>query len=193
EGPGDRAALVLASREILGVGVHLVVEAHALQDLVGAAALLGPGKPQHALHERDVLEDGLSSDQPEVLEDDADRSAKIGNLRARQHPDVPAVDDDLPGAGRFLPEEELEQRRLAGAGGARQKDELSALDLAGDVRRGGAEAPVLLRDVVEVDHAPPPESARVSASRTLAGSARPPVFFMTWPTNHPKVWVLPER
>ena len=61
-----------------------------------------------------------------------------------------------------------------------------------DVHQGVAERPVLLRDAVELDHSAA-SSARVRASRTAAGSARPPVFFITWPTNQPKVCVLPER
>src|SRR6185369_10825992 len=117
---------------------------------------------------------GLARDQPEVLEHDADRAAEVRDLGGREHPDVPPVDDDLARRWRLLAEEELEQRRLAGAGGARQEDEFPALDLARDLGQGVPETAVLLRDVVEIDHAP---SAFVSASRTPAGSALPPVFF----------------
>jgi hypothetical protein len=166
-----------------------VVQSHALQDLVGPAPLLGARQSEHVLDEGDVFEDGLARDQPEVLEDDADRTAKVRHLGGGEHPDVASVDHDLAGRGSLLSEEELQERRLAGAGRARQEDELPALDLARHFGQGVPEAAVFLRDVVELDH----PSARSSASRTAFGSARPLVFFITWPTNQPKVWVLPER
>src|SRR6266545_4503758 len=190
ERASDRHALLLPSRKILRRGVHLVVKADSFQDLVRAAPLLRPRKPEHVLHEGDVLEDRLARDEPEVLEDDPDGPPEVRDLRRGEHPDVTPVDDDLTGRGRLFPEEKLQESRLSRAGRARQKDELAALDVARDFGQSVPEPPVLLGDLVELDHAP---RALVSASRMAVGSARPPVFFMTCPTNHPKVWVLPER
>ena len=69
------------------------------------------------------------------------------------------------------------------------------LDPEGDVDQSVSKRAVLLGYAVELDHgaAAGDPSARVNASRTAAGSARPPVFFMTCPTSQPNVCVLPER
>ncbi len=65
---------------------------------------------------------------------------KYGTCDVRQHADVAAVDEDLPGGRRLLAEEQLQERRLAGARGARQEDELARLDRARDVDQRVAEA-----------------------------------------------------
>src|SRR5262249_31118614 len=138
------------ARELVGEGVHLVVQTDALQDVIRTALLLGPGKSQDVLDERDVLEDGLAGDETEILEHDADRAAEVRHLRRRQHPDVAPVDEDLARGRRLLAEEELQERRLPRARGAGQEDELSALDRAGDVHQGVAKAAVLLADPEEL-------------------------------------------
>src|SRR4029453_6920827 len=102
-----------------------------------------------------------------------------------------AVDQDLTGGRRLFQEEKAQQRGLSSPGGARQEDELPRRDPEGDVDQRLPERAVFLADREELDHEDP--SARVRASLTAAGSARPPVFFMTWPKNQPKGWVFPER
>src|SRR4029079_12916811 len=64
-----------------------------------------------------------------------------------------------------------------------------------DVQQRVPEGPVFLRDSEELDHgsAGAAPSLCVSARARSAGSARAPVFFRTWPTNQPNVWVLPAR
>src|SRR5215470_8866483 len=166
-----------------------MVEADAFQDLVGAPLLLRPGQAQDVLDESDVLEHRLAADELEILEDHADRTPEVRDLRRRKDADVAAVDQNLAGRGRLVPKQQLQEGRLARSGRPGQKHELAALDRAGHVGQSMAEAPVLFADSKELDHGFGfgLSSAFVSASRTFAGSARPPVFFMTWPTNQPKV------
>ena len=72
EGAGDRDALLLAAGQFDRVGVRAVLQAHPLQDLERAPALLHVGHAEDAQREHHVLEHGLARDQLEVLEDEAE-------------------------------------------------------------------------------------------------------------------------
>ena len=65
------------------IRVHPVLQADPLQHLERLALLHGVGDAEHAHHEGDVLEDGQARDEPEVLEDEADRAAVGLHLRRR--------------------------------------------------------------------------------------------------------------
>src|SRR5260370_40031083 len=106
------------------------METDALQDLIGAALLLGPRQAEHALNEGDVLEPRFPRDQLEVLKDHADRAAKVGDLGIGQHGDVAAVDEDLSGGRRFGAKQELQESRLARSGRTGQENELPTVDRA---------------------------------------------------------------
>src|SRR5688572_24613269 len=101
----DRRALLLAARELARARVHPVMEPDALQRLVGTSLLLGARQPEHALYEREVLEDRLASDELEVLEYDSERPAEVRSLRLQKHGDVAAVDEDLSGSRQLFAEE----------------------------------------------------------------------------------------
>ncbi len=59
EGARDRDPLLFAARELHRIGAHPVLQAHPLEHLERPALLLRERHPEHARHERDVLEDGL--------------------------------------------------------------------------------------------------------------------------------------
>ena len=103
--------------------------------------------------ERDVLEDRLVRQQPEVLEDDAEVAAEVGHLAARDRAEVLPEHVDLALRGLLLLEDEPEEARLAGARRADEEDELATEDLDPDVVQGGPRlAGVGLGDGVESDH-----------------------------------------
>src|SRR5262249_25658258 len=146
--------------------------------------------------------DRLAGDQPEILEDHADRPPQIGDLAARDGRDVAAVDHDLPRARDLLAEDHPQQRGLAGAAGAGEEDELPAGDVERHLVEGGLAPGVLLADVEELDQGDRRRgySRTGSCSRacrmsccTVFGSARPPERFITWPTKYPITCALPAR
>src|SRR5690606_1042548 len=95
-------------------------------DLIVAAA--------SGLHSKgDVLICGLVWNEAEVLEDHADLAAVVveGAVRERVHVDVLKVDRALSRA--VLRKEHLEERRLAGAGVAADRNELVRIDVERDV------------------------------------------------------------
>ena len=83
---------------------------------------------EHARHERDVLEHGLGRQQLEVLEDEAERAAVGLHLGRRERREVAAVDDELSFAGNVLPQQQAQQRRLAGAARPGEENELALVD-----------------------------------------------------------------
>ena len=91
----DRDALLLAARELLGIGVHPVLQPDPLEHLERLALLRRDGHAEHARHERDVLEDGLARDELEILEDEADDAAVACTCARRQRREVAAADLQL--------------------------------------------------------------------------------------------------
>ena len=83
EGPRQRDALLLASRQLLRKRSEPVVELDEPQHLVGAPAALGRRDAEELLDVRDVLEDGPRREELVVLEDDPDRPAERGDPRRR--------------------------------------------------------------------------------------------------------------
>jgi hypothetical protein len=77
----------------------------------------------------------------------------VGHLPVAEPVEVLAGDVHVPLSGTFLLEDEAQEGRLAGTGGAHQEDELTLFD--GDVHMlecGPVLVLVDLGDVVEVDH-----------------------------------------
>jgi hypothetical protein len=67
--------------------------------------------------------------------------------------DVLAVHDDLALRGRDLVQQKLDDRGLAGTGGADEEDELTLLDPDADiVQRGPRRLRIRLRHVLELNH-----------------------------------------
>jgi len=108
--------------------VPLFPQAPQLQHIGDALFDLARRRTDGAHGEAQVLVDRFLLDQAEVLEDDADGAAQqrdlpLGNVRQAE-----AVDGDLTGRRHDLAGEQLDDRRLAAAARADQKDELPILD-----------------------------------------------------------------
>src|SRR5919106_6802068 len=129
ERPGHRDTLLLATRELVRVGVELVAQTHELDDLRDGAVDQRPRLADDLQREADVLEGGLAGQQLEVLEDAAQLTAQ------RRHPPVPqipqplACDDDVTGVRFLVLDEQLDEGALARAGGANEKHELALGDV----------------------------------------------------------------
>src|SRR5690606_20587309 len=135
----------------------------------------GGVEPQHPGKEVDILEDRLAVDQPEVLEDDADRAAQEWDLAAGDRRDVAPVDDDLAVAGSLLAKDQAQQGCLAGAGCSGEETELSLLDCEGDVLERDLAGRVALGDVEEFDHRGNAEATLSHAARTARGVGSRPM------------------
>jgi len=89
--------------------------------------------------------------QPEILEHDANATAKSRHPVARHGDDVVAEHVDDATAGPLREIEHLEQRRLARAGRAGQEIEAAALQREIEVRQGFPVRPVPQSDIFELD------------------------------------------
>ena len=121
-------ALLFAAGELVGITVGLFLKSDELKHIGDALFDLARRRTDGAHGEAQVLVDRFLLDQAEVLEDDADGAAQqrdlpLGNVRQAE-----AVDGDLAGRRYDLAGEQLDNRRLAAAARADQKDELPILD-----------------------------------------------------------------
>ena len=125
---------------------HLQHIGHHPVDHIGALA-------DHLERERDVVENGLLLQQPEVLEHAADHLAQLGDVPSGQRVDVKLRHPDIAVGRRLGPQQQPHERGLARAGRADQEDELTLVDLEVDVVQCGTRRRlVLLGDMVEGDH-----------------------------------------
>src|SRR5262249_56471362 len=91
----------------------------------------------HLERVRDVVRGGAAREELEVLEDAADVASKLRHFAVLQAREVASADDDPPARRLDLLQQQLDQRRLAGAGRADDEDELALLDHERDgVERG---------------------------------------------------------
>src|ERR1700750_3009358 len=115
-----------------GRPVGLRSGAHQLQHLRHDLADRVRGLADDLEGEAHVVGHRLLLQQPEVLEDAADRAAQRRDLPSRQPPEVLAGDLH-PAAGRvLLLEQESQERRLAGAGRADQEGEVALVSVEDD-------------------------------------------------------------
>src|SRR5205085_6154975 len=129
------------------------MQTHRAQRVIRLLLVLARRDVENGENERQVLEHCHPLDQFEVLEDHADFAAEERDLRALHGVEVAAVDDDLPLRRANLSQDQLQQRRLAGAARAGEKYEFTFVDLKSDVMKRGRVTIESLRDVVEVNHA----------------------------------------
>ena len=135
ERPGDRHPLLLAARELVRAVLRPLAEADELEELGHAGVALSGIRPDEAERHLDVLGRGQDRDQAERLEHERDRVAAHARGRVLgQARDLRPVDHD--GARRRLVEaaEEVEQRGLAGARPAADREQLAAGDVHVDAR-----------------------------------------------------------
>ena len=123
ERAGKRDALLLPARQLAGIAMGEGLEFGHLQrghDLRPGGVAGDAARPQG---EGDVVVDGEMREQRIALED----HAEIAPLR-RQPGHVAAVEQHAPAAGRDEAGDAHQDRRLARAGRAEQRDELAGLD-----------------------------------------------------------------
>ena len=142
---GDRHPLLLAAADLVGALAGLVLHLDQRQhpvDLALDRRLVGPRDLQpegDVLAHRQVREEGVA------LEDRVDLA-----LVGRQVGDVLAVEQDPPLVGLLEPGQDPQQRRLAAARGAEQREELPAPDRQRHPVHGADLAEVLV-DVLELE------------------------------------------
>src|SRR5262245_19058315 len=105
-----------------------MLQTDPLEDLERFSLMLGNAHPQHTRDESDVLQHRLAGQQLEVLENEANRAAVGLNLARRQLGEIAPPDHQVTVRRRFLAQEQPQQRGLAGAARASQKNELALVD-----------------------------------------------------------------
>lgn len=129
---GDRDALALAAGEGGDLLLLVDVELQLAEDLVDPGLPLGLRGVRGEAELGRVLEgllDGQLLVQDVVLRDQTDALPQLGELLV----EVPVVVEDVALVGGAVAGERLEQRRLAGAGGADHRDDRLLRDAEGDV------------------------------------------------------------
>ena len=97
-----------------------------------ALAQLAAGDADRSERRLDVLQRGQRRDQVELLEDEAERAQpQLGELVVAQRREVAALEEDLAVARPVERAEQLQQRRLARAARAFERDELAGGRCAG--------------------------------------------------------------
>jgi hypothetical protein len=124
-----------------------MLQADPLQHLKGLALLRRQRQSEDTHHERDVLKHREPGDEPKVLKDEADAAAERLDLRRPQRAQVAAEHLQVAFTRQFLAKEQAEKRRLAGAAGPGQKDELAFVDGEGKIAESVNAALVELRQM----------------------------------------------
>ena len=153
DGAGHRHALLLTARELVRESALLAGQADHLQDVGHGLLDEALALADHLQGERDVVEDGLVGQQPEVLEHHAEVAPEVRHLAAGERVELLAEHVDLALGGLLLLEHEAEEARLAGTRRAHQEDELPLQHLEAHAaecwsRRSG----IRLGDLVETNH-----------------------------------------
>ena len=129
-----------------------MLQAHPLEYLIGAPALLLRRSAEHAHHERDVVEYGLGRDQLEVLKHHAERTTVGLNVAGGQRCQILVANPEGAFRRHLLAQKQAQEGRLARTTGPRQEHELAFRDAEGEVVQGQHVGSVDLRDVVQLDH-----------------------------------------
>ena len=109
------------ARQVIGA----LGEPHLVEQLRARARAIAAGRDELHL---DVLDRGQRRDQVELLEDEAERAqAQLGELVVGQADEVGALEPNVAAARPVERAEELQQRRLARAARAFERDELARL------------------------------------------------------------------
>ena len=120
--------------------------------------------------ERHVLVDRTGGDEPEVLEDHADASSKVGHLPGGEGAQVPPVDEDLAGGGHLLADDQLKEGAFARSRGSGDEAELARMNDEVHIAEGEGFAAVGLVHVVETDHRVGRRERRAWTWRSLAAT-----------------------
>src|SRR6266566_4930659 len=133
EGPGDRHPLLLAARKLVGVFGLFSFETHDAEHLLDLRLEMAQRALGHAQREGHVLEDGQVGQQLEILEDHADLPPEVRQVAPLEPAQVLSFDVDAAGRRFFLADQETHQRRLPGATGTDEKDEVLLGNFEADV------------------------------------------------------------
>ena len=160
--PGDGHALLLAAGELVGVVVHAVGKAHALQHLLRALLALAGRHARVDQRQLHVLLGRHPGQQLGVLEDEAHLlAADAGQLGLSQILDLLPVEDVAPGACHVQAADDVHQRGLAAAGRPQHRQVLALRYVQIHVLQ---RVQLLVAHRVELVHAPHlKEGAGVSA------------------------------
>ena len=152
----DRDALALAAGQFLGQMLQAMTELHQRRAAPSRARCTFAPRPAAQMQRQpDVLETRQRRQQIEELKDESDLVAPHpGQRLVGQAAERFAVDADVAGGRPIETANQIEQRRLAGAGRSDDRHHLAARNGQGDVVERGhlAFAGELLGDAVEVDH-----------------------------------------
>jgi hypothetical protein len=100
-------------------------EAHELERPLGLLIGLFTGVAGDEQSEAHVLGHGLSRQQLEVLEHDADPAAKLRHRGAAHAHDVLTIDQDAPRARQLLTDQKADEAGLPGARRTDEEDEIA--------------------------------------------------------------------
>jgi hypothetical protein len=142
---GERHALALPAGKLIRHPGLKAVELHLRQGLVHAGTALGGRQAVHAQPIFDVAPDAHVREDRIALEDHVDRPP-VRRLAGHVLP----VDQDLPARGRLEPGQHAQERGLAAARGAEEREELALLDREAHVVNGQHVAEPL-GDVADLD------------------------------------------
>ena len=152
DGAGDRQPLALAAGKLAGRGHDLGVVAlrQRADEAVGGGGAGG---------RLDLLADGVLAAEADVARDAAreqhqllaDHRDLVAQRREGQRAQVAAVEQDAAGGRVVEPRQQVEERRLAGAGAADEGDAAAGLDDERDALEGGVAVGVDEGDVLEAD------------------------------------------
>src|SRR5690554_772876 len=130
---GDRTrnthTLLLTSRKLMWESLLFVTEPHTREHTHHAILDRRAGLAGYVQCEGHILVDVAIGKQLIILEDDAHRSAQIGNLRAGEFVRSIVPDADVAALGRDVHVDHAEQRGLPAARRADEIDHFSATDL----------------------------------------------------------------
>src|SRR5690606_201788 len=115
ERAGDADALLLATRELVGVVARLAGKADKFEHLGHAGLALGGGHPGDLQWVLDVAGDRARVEEVELLEDHADAASNVVQLTLPQPADHAAVDLDRAARDRLERVDEPHERALARA------------------------------------------------------------------------------
>ena len=105
-------ALLLAARELLGIRVQAMLQAHPLQDLE-RLPLLGGGRLADDAHdEGDVLEHCEARNEAEVLKDEAHGAPVRLHLRGAHRAEIASAHRQRALGRQLFAQQQTEQRRL---------------------------------------------------------------------------------
>jgi len=133
--------------------IHPVREVHHAKGRLHVFAALRAAQARELQGQLHVLEGREHRDQVVELEDEPHVGGPpAGQLRLVEGRDVDAADDDRAAVDLVDPGDEIEQRALARARGAHQREELAFADVEVDVPQNGNDVAAALVGLADVSH-----------------------------------------